>query len=201
MDIRASKYLSYLLRHGAEKSNLDISSSGFVSVNQIIRLPQSRNYKLDEESIRKIVETNDKKRFELCRSENGELLIRACQGHSIRNLDETQMMTEIINANEYPIIVHGTYTKNWERIKIDGLKTMTRNHVHFAVGYPQDKQVISGMRSSCDLFIEIDMHKAIQDGIKFYLSANKVVLSSGINNVISPKYFKAVKNRHGQMIQ
>lgn len=201
MDIKVSKYLSYLLRHGAEKSNLDISTNGFVSVNQIISLPQSKNYKLDEETIRRIFETNDKKRFEISTSKNEELLIRACQGHSIKNLDESQMLTEIINANEYPIIVHGSFMKNWESIKIDGLKTMTRNHVHFAIGYPQDKQVISGIRSSCDLFIEIDMHKAIQDGIKFYLSANKVVLSSGINNIISPKYFKAVKNRHGQMIQ
>lgn len=201
MDIRVSKYLSYLLRHGAEKSNLNISKTGFVSVNQIISLPQSRNYKLDEETIRKIVDTNDKKRFELSKSENGELLIRACQGHSIKNLDETQMMTEIIDANEYPIIVHGTYFVNWNKIKIEGLKTMNRNHVHFAIGYPQDQQVISGMRKSCEIFIEIDMHKAIHDGIKFYLSANKVVLSSGINNIISPKYFKAVKSRHGQIIQ
>lgn len=49
---------------------------------------------------------------------------------------------------------------------------MARNHIHFAIGLPGDKLVISGMRGTCDIYIEVDMEKAMKDGIKFYESAN-----------------------------
>jgi 2'-phosphotransferase len=42
---------------------------------------------------------------------------------------------------------------------------MTRNHIHFAPGFPKEKGVISGMRGSCDIYIEIDMFGAIKDGV------------------------------------
>jgi 2'-phosphotransferase len=47
------------------------------------------------------------------------------------------------------MIVHGTYFNAWDLIKDTGLKTMARNHVHFAIGMPGDKSVISGMRNTC----------------------------------------------------
>ena len=37
---------------------------------------------------------------------------------------------------------------------------MSRNHIHMAIGYPEDDQVISGMRNTCDIFIEIDTELA-----------------------------------------
>lgn len=67
---------------------------------------------------------------------------------------------------------------------------MARNHVHFAIGYPGDGEVISGMRTTCEIYIEIDLPKALKEGMKFYISKNKVILSSGFGNVISPKYFR-----------
>lgn len=48
---------------------------------------------------------------------------------------------------------------------------MQRNHIHFTDSYPEDKP-ISGMRSSCDIFIEIDIQSAIENGYKFYKSQN-----------------------------
>lgn len=64
-------------------------------------------------------------------------------------------------------------------------------HIHFSTGY-QDDTVISGMRKTCEIFIEIDMKKAMDDGIKFYKSNNGVILSKGINNVLEKKYFKKI---------
>lgn len=77
---------------------------------------------------------------------------------------------------------------------------MSRNHVHFAIGYPKDDEVISGMRSSCDLYIEINLEKAIKSGMKWYISPNKVILSSGHNRVIEPIYFKKVIDKTGKVI-
>lgn len=197
--VNISKYLSYLLRHGAKEMNLSMSSDGYVLVNELIELPQSKSYKLDPELIKKIVDKNDKKRFEL-KQENGKFFIRASQGHSIKDLDETKMMREITDPSEFNVVVHGTYTKNWSKIKEEGLKVMNRNHIHFAAGYPKDDQVISGMRTTCNIFIELDIGKALKDGIKFYISSNRVILSSGINGIIEPKYFKIVRNQRNEII-
>ena len=54
----------------------------------------------------------------------------------------------------------------------------------FAQGYPGDKGVISGLRKSADVIIVLDLEKALNDGISFYLSQNGVVLSSGLNGFI-----------------
>lgn len=54
---------------------------------------------------------------------------------------------------------------------------MSRNHIHFAPGLPQEDGVISGMRKSCDVYIYIDMVQAIKDGIDFYISSNNVILT------------------------
>ena len=40
---------------------------------------------------------------------------------------------------------------------------MARTHIHMATGYPDDSSVISGARSSVDVFIIIDMKKALAD--------------------------------------
>lgn len=56
---------------------------------------------------------------------------------------------------------------------------MARNHIHFAIGMPKEEGVISGMRGSADLIIEIDMEAAMKEGIEFYISSNLVILTEG----------------------
>ena len=73
---------------------------------------------------------------------------------------------------------------------------MARNHIHFATGLPGDDFVVSGMRGSSQVIIEVDLKRALQDGIPFYVSKNGVVLSPGINKVIEPKYFKNVIDKN-----
>ena len=68
----------------------------------------------------------------------------------------------ILHASEIPTIIHGTYFKNWTKIKTEGLSRMNRLHIHFSAGEPGDSQVISGMRASCQLYIYIDTEKAVR---------------------------------------
>lgn len=193
--IRTSKFLSYLLRHGAAESNLTMTNDGYVPVESILNLPKSAPYQMNLDLIKTVVNSNDKKRFEIKQLDHsGQWLIRACQGHSLKNLDETKMMKPLTDASQFEVIVHGTFRKFWHLIQIEGLKRMTRNHIHFATGY---QNVISGMRKSCEVFIELDLAKCLSDDIKFFLSPNGVVLSAGIEGVIEPKYFKKVLVREG----
>jgi hypothetical protein len=51
------------------------------------------------------------------------------------------------------------------------------------------------MRKSSQILIHIDVQKALDAGLKFYLSTNGVVLSEGDENgFIAPAYFKRVEN-------
>jgi hypothetical protein len=71
---------------------------------------------------------------------------------------------------------------------------MKRNHIHMATGLPSSG-VISGMRATCEVVIHVDVALALADGIEFFLSANGVVLTSGVDGVLAPKYFKKVEDR------
>jgi len=69
---------------------------------------------------------------------------------------------------------------------------MDRTHIHFAPGETAKGAVISGMRRNCQVKLYIDISKAMADGIEFVKSANNVVLTTGINGILHPKYFSQV---------
>jgi len=119
-------------------------------------------------------------------------LIRANQGHSIKTV---QMELRPITSNEdITMAVHGTSWRAWRSISTQGLSRMNRNHIHLAQGLAGDG-VISGMRKSCQILIYIDVQKALDSGLEFFLSTNGVVLSEGDQNgFIAPMYFKRVEN-------
>lgn len=103
---------------------------------------------------------------------------------------------ELIPVNAYTPeinqIIHGTYYKNWLKIKYEGLSRMNRLHIHFTTEL-SNKQVISGMRSDAQVYIYIDLTKAIEAGINFFKSSNNVILSPGnLNGFIEPLYFLKV---------
>ena len=71
-----------------------------------------------------------------------------------------------------------------------------------APGMPNEKGVISGMRSSCNVLIFVDVEKAVAAGIKFYLSANNVILSPGNRSGCIPAEFfkKVVDRKNGEVL-
>ena len=64
-----------------------------------------------------------------------EYSIRAVQGHSLKTIEATSLLTPVTSENAPSTCVHGTFYTSWPTIlKTGGLKAMTRNHVHFASG-------------------------------------------------------------------
>lgn len=65
-------------------------------------------------------------------------LIRATQGHSMKIVEAENLLTPISlddPASVPDTVVHGTFYGAWKAIlDTGGLKSMTRNHVHFATG-------------------------------------------------------------------
>ncbi|XP_045605908.1 tRNA 2'-phosphotransferase 1 isoform X2 [Procambarus clarkii] len=152
-DVRLSKTLTWLLRHGAEKEGLTISTEGWANLEDVLKRP---NFK------------------------------------KVDDLD----LEEITTDSDLSTVVHGTYYSHWNSIKEQGLSRMKRTHIHFAPGLPGESGVISGMRSSCQILIYLDLAKALKAGFKFYRSANNVIMCSGNEGgYLPPEYFLKVVDR------
>jgi len=188
---RISMFLSKVLRHQADRYNLTMSDQGYVLVSDLLALQQMRG--VSRQMLIELVENNNKQRFSF---DSSGLRIRANQGHSIE-LD-SPVLTPITLATleqfpqKYRTVCHGTYQKFLEKIQKEGLKKMGRTHVHFAKGLPESDSVISGMRTSCDTVIYLDLRKAIQDGLEFFESSNGVILCQG---PVESKYFSKIETR------
>eukprot|EP00262_Sarcandra_glabra_P017467 TRINITY_DN5998_c0_g1_i1.p1 TRINITY_DN5998_c0_g1~~TRINITY_DN5998_c0_g1_i1.p1 ORF type:complete len:289 (-),score=32.18 TRINITY_DN5998_c0_g1_i1:33-785(-) len=196
------RLLTRILRHMASELNLDMRSDGFVKVDDLLQLNMTTyaNVRLKShtvDDIREAVRKDNKQRFSLL-EENNELWIRANQGHSIPTLSSESLLTPILSADEVSVCVHGTYKKNLDSILQSGLKRMTRLHVHFSSGLPTDGKVISGMRRDVNILIFLDVRRALQDGMKLYISDNKVILTEGFEGVVPVKYFEKIETWPGR---
>jgi 2'-phosphotransferase len=88
-----------------------------------------------------------------------------------------------------PFVIHGTYRDPLPAIRAQGLSRMKRTHIHMAPGF----DAVSGIRVSCTVAIVIDVKRALADGVKFFVSANGVILTSGnADGFLEPKYFAAI---------
>ncbi|AED93189.1 unnamed protein product [Arabidopsis thaliana] len=192
------RILTRILRHMATELRLNMRGDGFVKVEDLLNLNlktcaniQLNSHTIDE--IREAVTRDNKKRFSLI-DEDGELLIRANQGHSITTVESEKLLKPILSPEEAPVCVHGTYRKNLESILASGLKRMNRMHVHFSCGLPTDGEVISGVRRNVNVIIFLHIKKALEDGIAFYISDNKVILTQGIVGVLPVDYFQKIES-------
>ena len=196
MSIADSKKLIKLLRHSAKDRGLLIDESGFIKISEILKLPEFQNQ--NHQSILKIANDCPKQRFHI----KNDTYISANQGHSFKiNSNLSMEKLTLHNLSKFNLdlsrIVHGTYFKAWQLIKkSEGLNKMSRQHIHFANGIPGESEVISGMRKSCQVIIHLELTKAIESGLTFYLSKNNVILSEGDSDgFISSRFFSKVINR------
>ncbi|KAJ4836520.1 hypothetical protein Tsubulata_047272 [Turnera subulata] len=212
------RLLTRVLRHMATELSLNVRSDGYVKVEDLLKLNVKtfanvplRSHTIDD--IKEAVRKDNKQRFSLL-EENGELLIRANQGHTIKVITllfragnfssqvpfclqavETEsLLKPILSAEEVPVCVHGTYKKNLESILESGLKRMQRLHVHFSCGLPTDGEVISGMRRDVNVLIYLDVKKALEGGMKLYISDNRVILTEGFDGSVPVKYFERIES-------
>lgn len=188
-DKAVSKTLSFLLRHGAVEAGLQMRADGFVKLTEVLEYPELGG--VSAQKVEEIVAASDKQRFALT-VEDGETFIRANQGHTLTGLKEDALLTEIRDASDAPVCIHGTYHRCIEPILRGGLSRMARNHIHCAALMPEEG-VVSGMRSSCEIAVYVDVGKSMALGLKWYRSANGVLLTPGDQaGLVPPNCFKEV---------
>ncbi|KAI0030061.1 KptA family-domain-containing protein [Vararia minispora EC-137] len=199
-EVKLSKTLSWLLRHGAQSEGLPMREDGYVRVDDLLATPKLRAQRLDLTQLQNIVAADAKQRYSLVSEPGADgaaeaWWIRANQGHSMS--DVKMDLKPILAAKDVPMAVHGTNMQAWKLIEQNGLSRMTRNHIHLAQGVPGDG-VISGMRTSAQVLIYIDLQCALDAGLRFYLSDNGVVLTEGDDKgVVHSRFFSRVTDKHG----
>ncbi|KAH8110993.1 KptA family-domain-containing protein [Phellopilus nigrolimitatus] len=187
-DVRISKTLSWVLRHGAKSAGLHMRSDGYVRVSDLLAIPRLRS--VDFPTLERLVQTDSKERYHLLfeSQETGDpWWIRANQGHSIKDVD--LQFQEITDVGQIPMAVHGTNLLAWKAIEKEGLSPMKRNFIHLAqhVSHIKGLEANAGLRENSQVLIYVDLESAKRDGVVFYLSSNGVVLT---------KYFMRVTDAY-----
>lgn len=172
-----SKYLSYILRHNPSDAGINLDSQGWVEVDELIKKVSQKGYKLTSETLKELVENNNKKRFAF--SEDG-LYIRANQGHSI------DVDLGYKDAEPPAELYHGTADRFIDTILKEGLKPMSRHAVHLSKD--ENTAIAVGKRHGNPSVILVDAKQMFADGCKFQVSDNGVWLTEQVD----PKYFKSI---------
>ena len=200
-DENLSRKLSKLLRHRIHANGLSdvLRGDGYVPLERVLELSGFQGRTVEE--IRAVVRDNDKQRFALLK-EGSSLFIRANQGHTISGVTSEELLQSIeftADGGKELTAIHGTYCKAWPAIlESGGLSRMSRQHVHLAADLPGESGVISGMRSSCELIVYVDVRAAILDGgLNFYTSSNGVILTPGLGEagILPLTFVTSVVNR------
>ena len=161
---RISKFLSFVLRHKPEEIGLQLDEAGWADVEELIAKAAPR-HAITRASLEEVVETNNKKRFEF--SEDG-FRIRARQGHSL----DVDLGLEALVPPE--VLYHGTASRFLEGILVEGLRKMSRHHVHLSGDNETAAQV--GQRYGKLVLLDVGAGPMHRDGFQFYRSANGVWL-------------------------
>lgn len=153
-----SKLLAYILRHSPESVGVSIRPGGWVSVDE---LTEKSDFTVDE--LTSIVANDEKGRYQI-----KDNLIRAVQGHSIRIP---------MGYAEYTVtgpLYHGTATRFLNSIKDQGIRKMSRGYVHLSKD--PDTAMTVGERHGRPVVISVDAAQMANDGYKFLVAENGVVL-------------------------
>lgn len=155
---RASKRLSYILRHCREPIYIDLNG-GWACVSTMLQLLGLTRAELDE-----IVAQDAKGRYSF--DETGTR-IRANQGHSIPGVE---LRMESPRPPEY--LYHGTATRFLDAILKEGLKPMNRQWVHISSDFETAVKV--GRRHGKPVILEIRARQFVEDGNELFRSSNGV---------------------------
>ncbi|MFK7999847.1 MAG: RNA 2'-phosphotransferase [Polyangiales bacterium] len=166
-DIRRSKKLSWLLRHGATESGLAMDGAGWCEVADVLRQTGLEPAQLED-----LVRTSNKQRLQL---QGGR--VRACQGHSAGTPVERAALEESWELwTQEQSVWHGTSRAALESIAVAGLTPQTRTHVHLT----ESKDSTVAKRAHVEVSLEISPARTRASGNLIYCAPNGVLLARSV---------------------
>ena len=171
LEVKVSKYMSYLLRHNPENLNMD--RHGFVGLEELLERVRER-FHVDKEFVFEVVEKSSRRRFEIVEDK-----IRALYGHTI------PVELKLREDMAVKVLYHGTTSEAASRILRVGLEPMKRKWVHLS----PTKEIavrVGSRRTRKPIVLIIDAEAARRDGARFYKATDTVYLSKHIR----PEYVR-----------
>jgi len=166
-DVRRSKRLSWLLRHGDAQTGVQMDPAGWVAIGEVLSFLGISRAKLDE-----LVRTNTKRRLQI---EGGR--VRCCQGHSTGSgvsAEALEASWAVDLGDE--MIWHGTSAGVLPAIAREGVLPRKRTHVHLAPGLGS----VVGKRAQVDVMIGVDPRRVRAAGETIWRAPNGVLLARRI---------------------
>ena len=163
-----SRFLSYVLRHRPDAAGLTLDAAGWVDVDVLLAALAAHGHAATAEDLRYLAEdVPGKRRLEL---RDGR--VRAAQGHSVR-----------VDLGLAPLappatLFHGTATRFLDRILVEGLRPMSRRHVHLSADRAPATDV--GTRLGRPVVLLVDAAAMHAGGAAFYRAANGVWLTDAV---------------------
>jgi putative RNA 2'-phosphotransferase len=173
--VRISKFLSKHLRHAPEDLGLTLAPGGWVDVEDLLAGCANKGFRIARAELDEVVEKNDKQRFSF--DESGTR-IRANQGHS------TEIDLQLVPQTPPAVLYHGTALATLAAVRKNGLKRMSRHHVHLSTMVETAKKV--GARHGTPVVLVVDAAAMHEAGIPFYCSENGVWLV----DAVAPEYLR-----------
>ncbi|MEZ6096941.1 MAG: RNA 2'-phosphotransferase [Pirellulaceae bacterium] len=164
-----SKFLSLILRHQPETVGVELDENGWIDVDRLLNAINAHGNPLTRDDLQRIVAESDKQRFAL---DEGSNRIRANQGHSI----DVELGYEAAIPREF--LYHGTPEKFVDVILREGLKKMTRHHVHLSESI--DIAGAVGARRGRPVVLRIDAQQMHAEGFEFFVTPNRVWLTDHV---------------------
>ncbi len=169
--VKLSKTLAHALRHAPQDYNLALDDQGWADAHALITTLRARRAfaTLSLEALAHFVDhQQDKRRFELV---DGR--IRACYAHSI----PTPIARE--PATPPDLLYHGTPPRAVEAILREGLKPMSRQHVHMSDDV-KTALVVGSRRAQTPTLLVIDASAAHRAGVTFYHGNDETWLADAV---------------------
>ena len=164
-----SKLMSLVLRHKPEAIGLHLNENGWASVQELIQKINTSGTPVNFETIKTVVDTNDKKRFAF---NDDKTMIRASQGHSI----EVDLDLQPVTPPD--LLYHGTAERFVAQILKEGLKKQQRQHVHLSLN--KETATAVGSRRGKPVILTINAKAMALHNFLFYLSENNVWLVDSV---------------------
>ena len=164
-----SKFLCLALRHQPETIGIELDQNGWTDVDTLLKKSNDYGIKLDNETLKYIVESNSKKRFAFNETFDR---IRASQGHSVE--------IELGYTSQKPpeILFHGTGEKSVQSILDTGLQKQNRQQVHLSADIETAIKV--GERHGKPFVFKVLAEQMFKDKIEFFISDNGVWLTDNV---------------------
>jgi putative RNA 2'-phosphotransferase len=177
-DIQISKFMSLVLRHAPEKAGLALDENGWADLRALCSVME-RKFGASSIDVARVVAENPKKRFAI----DGDR-IRAVQGHSV-SID-----LGLAPSDPPAILYHGTKEDFLPAILREGLRSLSRQHVHLSKDI-ETALTVARRRKGKDVILRVDSAAMAGDGLIFFLSDNGVWLTDHV----PPRYLQAISER------